>query len=156
MVRAIPLMTGETSGLSLPAHRLHDGFRVWKLTRGQFGIDQLAVDADLEPAAAGRHERQPAEGLFELQEFLRQTDGLRLVVSSRAIFDADVQAHNLATIEGRTAGVKVTAVSIATSVGTSAALLNLASGSSSGRSSARCHVGVAPQHVVACTPTRPT
>ena len=31
--------------------------------------------------------------LLELQQFLRQTDGMRLVVSSRAIFNDDFDAH---------------------------------------------------------------
>jgi hypothetical protein len=32
--------------------------------------------------------------LFEPQQFFRQTDGMRLVVSSGAIFDFDFQRHN--------------------------------------------------------------
>jgi hypothetical protein len=56
-------------------------------------MDFLAIDADLKAAAAGRHQREAADGLFELQEFVRQTDGTRLVVSDCAVFDDDFHSH---------------------------------------------------------------
>jgi hypothetical protein len=42
--------------------------------------------------------------LLEPQQFLRQTDGLRLVVSSRAVFDGDLDCHNARRL-GRPGGI---------------------------------------------------
>jgi hypothetical protein len=60
---------------------------VWKLAGFQLGIDQVAVDAQLEASASRGDELE----LFDLllvggQQLARQTDGLRLVVSHRAVF----------------------------------------------------------------------
>ncbi|SRR6266511_952337 len=75
-----------------------DGFdnrvEVRKLARLQFGIDLFPMEADLKGAAAGRDEFQRTDSLLKRQDFLRQTDGLRFVVSSRAIFDGDFRIHN--------------------------------------------------------------
>ena len=51
------------------------------------------IDADFEDAAAGRHQLHGTDALFEFEELHRQTDGFRLVVSSRAIFDGDFRFH---------------------------------------------------------------
>ena len=64
-----------------------------ELPGGFFGINGFAIDADLKHPAAGRHQRERGDGLLEPQKFLRQTDGVWLVVSSRAIFDFDLQTH---------------------------------------------------------------
>jgi hypothetical protein len=56
-------------------------------------VNFLTTDADLEHAAARRHQPQGADALLELEEFDRQTDGLRLVVSSRTIFDREFGLH---------------------------------------------------------------
>ena len=90
-------------------HGLEDGVGIGELPRLQLGIDLLAIDADLKAAAARRHQREAADFLFELQEFVRQTDGTRLVVSDRAILDDDFQGHNLrcsAMLGDRKWGVK--------------------------------------------------
>lgn len=57
-------------------------------------MNSLAVHRDLERAAARRHEGQGLDVVLEPQELFRQTDGLRLVVSSGAVFDANFQSHN--------------------------------------------------------------
>ena len=76
------------------AHGFDHGFRIGELTRGQLGIYLPAIDGDFKRAAAGRHQLERTDALFELEELVRQTDGKRLVVSSRAIFDGDFQTHN--------------------------------------------------------------
>jgi hypothetical protein len=58
-----------------------------------FRIDFLAIDADLEHAAAHWNQCELADVLFELQQLVRQTDGARFVVSNAAIFDFDFQTH---------------------------------------------------------------
>jgi hypothetical protein len=56
-------------------------------------VDGLAIHDNLESAAGGRHEREPAHFLLERDEDLRrQTDGLRLIVSSRAIGEFHLHA----------------------------------------------------------------
>ena len=57
--------------------------------RGKLGIDQLAINAHLEAAPAGRDQGQRRERMAELgQERFRQTDGLGNVASGNAVFDA--------------------------------------------------------------------
>jgi hypothetical protein len=56
-------------------------------------VDEFPVDGDFEFAAAGRDEGERMNVLFEPQEFFRQTDGLRFVVSNAAILDGDRQWH---------------------------------------------------------------
>ena len=57
------------------------------------GIDGVSINGDLETPAAGRDQREGPNVLFELQQFVRQTDGVRLVVSNTAILDGDFQTH---------------------------------------------------------------
>ena len=56
----------------------------------ELGVDEVAVDGDLESAAAGGNQ---GEGLDVLLEFLndtfRHTDGLGFIASRRAVFDPD-------------------------------------------------------------------
>jgi hypothetical protein len=67
-------------------HRLFVG----KLARQEFGIHQLVVERQFKTAAAGGLQLQALKTLFVLAENLgRQTDGLRLVVSSRAVAQMD-------------------------------------------------------------------
>lgn len=55
----------------------------------------VTIHGHLEAAACGRHQLQGTDLLFELQYLLRQTDGMWLVVSDRAIFDDDLGLHEL-------------------------------------------------------------
>ena len=66
---------------------------VRKLTGLFFGVDFLAVDAHFENSATCRYERERTNILFEPEQFFRQTDGMRLVVSDAAIFDGNLQFH---------------------------------------------------------------
>lgn len=76
-----------------------DGFDyvVWvrKLPCLEFGVNLLSVNTDLESTTTRRNELERTNVLFELQKLFRQTDGLRLVVSSSAIFNCYLQAHIL-------------------------------------------------------------
>jgi len=55
------------------------------------GIDEIAVDDDLEDAAPRGDEDEVLGGVFELLEDLgRQTDGLVEVASDRAVLDRDL------------------------------------------------------------------
>ena len=53
----------------------------------EFGMEELAIGADFEGAAARRDQGERFDALAELKEFGRQTDGLRRVVSNDAVFD---------------------------------------------------------------------
>ena len=83
----------------LALHARADGLNgplfVWKLAGFQLGIDQVAVDAQLEASASQGDELE----LFDLllvggQQLARQTDGLRLVVSHRAVFQFHVHGSS--------------------------------------------------------------
>jgi hypothetical protein len=63
------------------------------LPRLKFRMHGLAIDRDFKCAATGRNQFQRPDVLLEFEEFVRQTDGMRLVISSRAILDGDIQAH---------------------------------------------------------------
>jgi hypothetical protein len=64
---------------------------VGELAALQLGIDQFAIDGQLEAAAAGRDQFQVPDLLFVgRQQLARQTEGLRLVVSHRAEFQLHV------------------------------------------------------------------
>ena len=50
-------------------------------------MDEFAIGANFEGAAARRDERERRDAFAEFENFGRQTDGLRRVVSNHAIFD---------------------------------------------------------------------
>ena len=79
--------------LQLRLDRFENCVEVRELAGLQFGINFLPIDADLKGAAARGHEFQGTDSLFQGKDFFRQTDGLRFVVSSRAIFDGDFRIH---------------------------------------------------------------
>ncbi len=56
-------------------------------------MEQFAIGANLESAAARGNQRKRLDALAELENFGRQTDGLRRVVSNDAIFDRDFGLH---------------------------------------------------------------
>ena len=81
------------------ANGLHGPLFVGELARLELGVDQIAVDGQLEAAAPFGDQRQ----LFDLllvrgQQLARQTDGLRLVVSHRAVLEFHV--HGCASSDG--------------------------------------------------------
>ena len=56
-------------------------------------MKELSICADLKSAAARRNEGERFNALSEFENFGRQTDGLRRVVSNHAVFDRDVGFH---------------------------------------------------------------
>jgi hypothetical protein len=66
---------------------LDHGVEVRPVACVQFGMEQFAIGANLECAAARGNQRKRFDALAELKNFGRQTDGLRRVVSNDAIFD---------------------------------------------------------------------
>ena len=79
------------------ARRTHFGHQevvIRKLPRRLLRPHQPAVHRHLESAPGGRDEFQGGDLKLERQQFRRQTDGVRLVVSSRAILDGDLQSHS--------------------------------------------------------------
>ena len=50
-------------------------------------MEQFAIGANFEGAAARRNQRKRFNTLAEFEDFGRQTDGFRRVVSNDAIFD---------------------------------------------------------------------
>jgi hypothetical protein len=59
----------------------------------ELGMERFAIGADFEGAAARRHERERRDPIAEVENFSRQTDGLRGVVSNAAILDPDFGFH---------------------------------------------------------------
>ena len=59
----------------------------------EFGVERFAIGADFEGAAAGWDQRERRDAIAELENFSRQTDGFRRVVSDRAILDPDFGFH---------------------------------------------------------------
>ena len=67
--------------------RLNDGVEIRPVAGVEFGMEQFAIGANLESAAARGNQRKRLDALAELKNFGRQTDGLRRVVSNDAVFD---------------------------------------------------------------------
>jgi hypothetical protein len=66
---------------------------VRELASLQLRIDEVAIDGELEAAAGGGDQLQRLDLLLVRgQELGRQTDGLRLVVSHRAVLEFHVHA----------------------------------------------------------------
>ena len=64
-----------------------------ELSGGEFRMDFLTIDDHLKGPSAGGHEFERTNPLLEPQQFLRQTDGMRLIVSRCAILDGNFQGH---------------------------------------------------------------
>ena len=67
--------------------RRDDGVELRPVAGVEFGMEQFAIGANLESAAARGNQRERFDALAELKNFGRQTDGLRRVVSNDAVFD---------------------------------------------------------------------
>ena len=91
-------MTGIKLGSTGGADCFDHGIRIRELAGLQFGIDFVAINGDLKSTAARWHQGERADELFEFQNFFRQTDGMGLVISSRAIFNFHVQCHSRGTL----------------------------------------------------------
>lgn len=67
--------------------RLDDFVEIRPLTGLEFGMEQFAIGANFEGAAARGNQRERLDALAEFENLGRQTDGLRRVVSNDAVFD---------------------------------------------------------------------
>jgi hypothetical protein len=68
-------------------------------------MEQFAIGANLEGAAARGNQRKRLNTLAELENFGRQTDGLRRVVSNNAVFDRDFGLHRQTPFRSETSDV---------------------------------------------------
>src|SRR4029077_1774400 len=59
----------------------------------EFGMEEFAISANFKGAAARRDKRKRFDTLAQLENFSRQTDGFRRVVSNDAVFDRDLGLH---------------------------------------------------------------
>jgi hypothetical protein len=76
-----------------------DVFRFGEAVFGQFGEYFLGVNEDFKSPIGKRFQFEGRNALLEFYEnFLRQTDGMGLVISLRAVFDQDVHAQALFTL----------------------------------------------------------
>ena len=66
---------------------LNDLVEVRPLAGLKFGMEQCAIGANFEGAAARRNQRKRLNALAEFENLGRQTDGIRRVVSNDAVFD---------------------------------------------------------------------
>jgi hypothetical protein len=66
---------------------LDDCVEIRPLAGLELGMEQFAISADFEGAAARRNQRKRFNALAEFENFGRQTDGLRRVISNDAVFD---------------------------------------------------------------------
>jgi hypothetical protein len=74
-----------------------DLIEVGPITGIEFGMEQFAIGANLESAAARWDERKRLDAFAEFKNLGRQTDGLRRVVSNDAIFDRDFRLHSVSS-----------------------------------------------------------
>src|SRR5438874_1511290 len=82
-----------------------NGVEVRPIAGVEFGMEQFAIGANLESAAARGNQRERLDALAELENLGRQTDGLRRVVSNNAVFDRDLGFHRLAPFYSETSDV---------------------------------------------------
>ena len=66
---------------------LDDFVEIRPLAGLELGMEQFAISANFEGAAARRNQRKRFNALAEFENFSRQTDGFRRVVSNDAVFD---------------------------------------------------------------------
>ena len=105
----------ETKTLLNLFDRGNDGVEVRPVAGVEFGMEEFAIGANLESAAARRNERERLDALAEFKNFGRQTDGLRRVVSNDAVFDRHLSFHfellsNLDPIDAKKAGQELEAL----------------------------------------------
>jgi len=77
----------EVAALFRLLDRFNDFVEIRPLTSFEFGMEQFVISANFEGAAARRNQRKRFDALAEFENFGRQTDGLRRVVSNNAVFD---------------------------------------------------------------------
>ena len=67
-------------------------------------MEQFAIGANFEGTAARRNQHKRLDALAEFENFGRQTDGLRRVVSNDAVFDRHLGFHHEFLSENETIG----------------------------------------------------
>ena len=82
--------------------RLDDVVEVRPVAGVELGMEQFAIGANLESAAARGNQRERLDALAELENLGRQTDSLRRVVSNDAVFDRYLGLHRQTPFQGRT------------------------------------------------------
>jgi hypothetical protein len=70
----------------------------------EFGVEELAIGTDFECAAPRGNQGERFDALAELENFGRQTDGLRRVVSDDAVFDRYFGFHRQLLSTAKTIG----------------------------------------------------
>ena len=83
---------------------LDDFVEIRPLAGIEFGMEQFAIGANFEGAAARRNQRKRFNTLAEFENFGRQTDGLRRVVSNDAVFDRYLGLHRQSPFRNETIG----------------------------------------------------
>ena len=73
--------------------RSDDLLEIRPFTGLEFGMEQFAIGANFEGAAARGNQRKRLDALAEFENPGRQTDGLRRVVSNDAVFDRYLALH---------------------------------------------------------------
>ena len=84
--------------------RRDNGVEIRPIAGVQLGMEQFAIGANLEGAAARGNQRERLNALAELKDFGRQTDGLRRVLSNDAIFDRYLGLHRQSPFRNETIG----------------------------------------------------
>ena len=79
--------SNAAAGLFRLLNRLNHFVEIRPLAGLEFGMEQFSIGANFEGAAARWNQRKRLDALAELENFGRQTDGLRRVVSNDAVFD---------------------------------------------------------------------
>ena len=79
--------------LAKVADLLEDRIRLRELAGGSFRINLLSIYSHFKHAPARWYQPERSDLLLQLEQFIRQTDGMRFIVSSRAIFNCDFQRH---------------------------------------------------------------
>jgi hypothetical protein len=74
-------------------NRANDGVEIGPVAGLEFGMEQFPIGLDFEGAAARGNQGKRFDSLTEFEDFCRQTDGFRRVVSNHAVFDRDFGFH---------------------------------------------------------------
>ena len=94
----------ELAALFRLLDRLNDLVEIRPLAGLEFRMEQFAIGANFEGAAARRNQRKRFDALAEFENFGRQTDGLRRVVSNDAVFDRYLGLHRQSPFRNETIG----------------------------------------------------
>ena len=74
-------------------NRSDDSVEIRPVARVELGMEQFIIGANFESAATRGNESKRLDPLAEFENFGRQTDGLRRVVSNHAVFDRYLSFH---------------------------------------------------------------